>query len=75
VTGRTPQLDSSGLPFHEDDAAVIKEGLFVDKADPDLMLDEITVIDHAMTRPWAATRGYPRNPFENDGADDDAAIA
>ena len=26
------------------------------------MHDEITVIDHALTRPWTVTRTYVRNP-------------
>jgi hypothetical protein len=50
--------DSSGLPFHDDNAAVIKERLSVDKADPEVMRNEITVIDHALTRPWTVTRSY-----------------
>jgi hypothetical protein len=50
--------DSSGIPFHDDDAAVIKERLFVDHADAEVMRDEVTVIDHALTRPWTVTRTY-----------------
>ncbi len=50
--------DSSGMPFHDDNAAVIKERLFIDKADPEVMLNEVTVIDHALTRPWTVTRSY-----------------
>jgi hypothetical protein len=50
--------DSSGLPFHDDNAAVIKERLFIDKSDPQEMRNEITVIDHALTRPWTVTRSY-----------------
>jgi hypothetical protein len=50
--------DSSGTPFHDDNAAVIKERLFIDKADSEVMLNEVTVIDHALTRPWTVTRSY-----------------
>jgi hypothetical protein len=50
--------DSSGTPFHDDNSAVIKERISVDKADPEVMLNEITVIDHALTRPWTVTRSY-----------------
>jgi hypothetical protein len=50
--------DSSGMPFHDDNAAVIKERLSIDKADPEMMLNEVTVIDHALTRPWTVTRSY-----------------
>jgi hypothetical protein len=38
--------------------------MFLDKADPDVLRDEITTIDHALTRPWTITRSYrrQRNP-------------
>jgi hypothetical protein len=54
--------DSSGIPFHQDEAAVIKERMSIDKADPQVMLDEVTVIDHALTRPWTVTRTYRHVP-------------
>jgi hypothetical protein len=50
--------DSSGLPFHKDNAAVIKERIFLDKTNPEVMLDEITTIDNALTHPWTVTRSY-----------------
>jgi hypothetical protein len=52
--------DSSGTPFHTDGQAVIKERFSVDKTDPDVLHDEITSIDHALTRPWTVTRSYRR---------------
>ena len=52
--------DSSGLPFHKDDEAVVSEKLYADKADPNILHDEITVTDHALTRPWMVTRSYRR---------------
>jgi hypothetical protein len=42
----------SGMPFHDDNAAIIKERFYLDKADPDVLFDAITVIDHALTRPY-----------------------
>ncbi len=54
--------DSSGLPFHADDGAIVRERLFIDKADPEFMRNEITVIDHALTRPWTVTRSYHHVP-------------
>jgi hypothetical protein len=33
----------------------------LDKADPNLLHDEITVIDHALTRPWTVDKRYVRN--------------
>ncbi len=54
--------DSSGMPFHKDGQAVIKEKIQLDKADPNVLHDEITIIDHALTRPWVVTRSYKRSP-------------
>jgi hypothetical protein len=52
--------DNSGLPLHEDSQSVIRERIFQDKADPNILYDEITTIDHALTRPWTATKKYRR---------------
>jgi hypothetical protein len=52
--------DSSGIPFHKDGEAVITEKLYGDKDNPDLLHDEITTLDHALTRPWTVTRSYHR---------------
>jgi hypothetical protein len=54
--------DSSGMPFHQDDQTVIKERIYPDQADGDILHDEITTIDHALTRPWTVTRSYHRVP-------------
>lgn len=54
--------DASGLPFHRDGEAIVSEKLYADKADPNILHDEITVRDHALTRPWTVTRSYGRNP-------------
>jgi hypothetical protein len=54
--------DASGIPFHRDNQTVIKERIFIDKADRNLLRDEITVTDHALTRPWTVTRTYRHNP-------------
>ena len=52
--------DSSGMPFHRDGQTVIKERIYLDKANGDVVHDEITTIDHALTRPWTVTRSYHR---------------
>jgi hypothetical protein len=53
--------DSSGLPLHSDNATIVKERLSLDKAEPGRVLhNEITTIDHALTRPWTVTRSYRR---------------
>jgi hypothetical protein len=50
--------DNTGLPLHEDNQSIIKERIFQDKADRNFLYDEITTIDHALTRPWTATKKY-----------------
>jgi hypothetical protein len=48
------------LPTHADNQTVVKERIFLDKANPDILHDEITLIDHAYTRPWTILKSYPR---------------
>jgi hypothetical protein len=54
--------DTSGVPFHDDGQAVIKERIYLDKADKNTLWDEITVTDHALTRPWVKKQKATRNP-------------
>ena len=54
--------EGTGMPFHQDNQTVVKERLFLDKANSDALYDEITVIDHALTRPWTITKRYRRDP-------------
>ncbi len=51
-------FESSGLPLHEDNQTVVKERIYLDKNDQDILHDEITTIDHALTRPWTVDRIY-----------------
>jgi hypothetical protein len=53
-------FDSTGLPLHEDNQTIIKERIYQDPADANLLHDEITTIDHALTRPWTVTKSYRR---------------
>ena len=53
--------DSSGIPFHADGQAIINERLYPDKSNPNLLHNEITSIDSALTRPWTVTRSYRRD--------------
>jgi len=58
---RGPRIvDPTGIPLHADNQTVIKERIYLDKADPNRLYDEITVIDHALTRPWTITKKYLR---------------
>jgi hypothetical protein len=54
--------DASGLPLAFDNESAFKERFHLDKADPNLLHDEITVIDHALTRPWSVDKTFRRNP-------------
>jgi hypothetical protein len=54
--------DAAGVPLHHDNQSVFKERIYRDKTDKNMLHDEITVIDHALTRPWTVTRNLVRNP-------------
>jgi hypothetical protein len=54
--------DATGLPLHYDNQSVFMERIHRDKADANILHDEITVIDHALTRPWTVDKKYVRNP-------------
>ena len=54
--------DGAGLPLHFDNQSIFKERIHLDKADPSILHDEMTVIDHALTRPWTVDKRYVHNP-------------
>jgi hypothetical protein len=58
-------FDPSGIPLHADNETVVTERLYLDKANPDVLHNEITTVDHALTRPWTVTKNYrrERNPI------------
>jgi len=58
-------FDASGMPLHRDNQSIIKERISSDKTNPNVLLNEITTIDHSLTRPWTVTKRYRRNPNEN----------
>jgi hypothetical protein len=55
-------FDPSGIPLHSDNQTIVKERISL--AGTDVLRDQITTIDHALTRPWTITRSYrrARNP-------------
>jgi hypothetical protein len=53
-------FDAAGIPLHSDNQTIVKERIYQDKADPDVLYDEITTIDHALTRPWSVVRKMGR---------------
>jgi hypothetical protein len=52
--------DATGLPLHFDNDSTIKERIFLDKNDPNLLHDVITMFDRALTRPWTVDKTYRR---------------
>jgi hypothetical protein len=67
-------FEASGIPLHDDNQTIVKERFSLDKADRDTLLNEITTIDNALTRPWTVTKKYrrERNPiwYQNDCSED-----
>ena len=55
-----PRMIDNSIPLHEDDKTIVKERLSLDKNNPDVLRNEITTIDNALTRPWTVTRQYKR---------------
>jgi hypothetical protein len=53
--------DATGLPLHFDNQSIFKERFHLDKSNPNLLHDEITVIDHALTRPWSVDKTFRRS--------------
>src|SRR5215472_3090471 len=53
--------DEAGLPLHFDNQSVFRERIYRDKTDPNILHDEITTIDHALTRPWIVDKKYVRD--------------
>ena len=54
-------FDATGLPLHHDNQTIIKEKLYVDAKDSNIVHDEVTVIDHALTKPWTVVKNYQRS--------------
>ena len=54
--------DATGLPLAFDNQSTFKERIYRDKADPNILHDEITVVDHALTRPWTVDKKYVLDP-------------
>jgi len=55
-------FEMTGIPLHEDDQTIVKERIYLDKTDPNLLHNEITTIDNALTRPWTVIKDYRRTP-------------
>jgi hypothetical protein len=56
-------FEQSGMALHDDNQTVIRERIRLDKSDPNLLHDQVTVEDHALSRPWTIERVYRREPY------------
>jgi hypothetical protein len=54
--------DPAGLPLHHDNQSIFKERIYLDKTDKNILHNEVTVYDQALTRPWSMTRDLRRSP-------------
>ena len=52
--------DASGIPLHDDNQTVVKERIYLDRNDRNMLLFDVTVIDNALTRPWSVLKNYRR---------------
>jgi hypothetical protein len=52
--------EMTGIPLHEDNQTIVKERIYLDKTNPNMLHNEITTIDHALTRPWTVIKDYRR---------------
>ena len=66
--------EASGMPLGRDNQSVINERIYLDKNNPNMLHDEVTVTDHALTRPWTVDKHYVRQPdpiwYYNDCSED-----
>jgi len=53
--------DSTGIPMHKNNQTVVKERFYQDKTRADILHNEITTIDDALTQPWTITKNYRRD--------------
>jgi hypothetical protein len=54
-------FEATGLPLAFDNQSVFKERFHLDKKNPNILHDEITVFDNALTRPWSVDKTFRRS--------------
>src|SRR5262245_20517873 len=54
-------FEPTGIPLHDDGKSIITERIFLDPANPEILNNEVTTIDNALTRPWMVTKKYHRD--------------
>jgi hypothetical protein len=54
-------FDSTGIPMHKNNNTIVKERIYLDTRNPNVLHNEITTIDDALTHPWTITKNYRRD--------------
>jgi hypothetical protein len=54
-------FDATGLPLAFDNQSIFKERFHLDKKNANILHDEITVLDNALTRPWSVDKTFRRS--------------
>jgi hypothetical protein len=54
-------FEPSGIPLHADNQSIVLERIYLDSVDRDILHNDITTIDHALTRPWTVNKRYRRD--------------
>ncbi len=57
-------FDATGMPLHSDNQTIVKERIYTDKSNPNVLVNELTTFDSSLTRPWSVTKRAGRNPNE-----------
>ena len=60
-----PRSFDQATPLHTDNETIVKERIFLNKTNPNILHDEITTFDNALIGPWTVTKNYvrERNPI------------
>ncbi len=53
-------VEFSGIALHDDNQTVVRERIYVDRSNTEVMHNEITIIDHAFAWPWTVDKHYRR---------------
>jgi hypothetical protein len=53
-------FEFSGIPLHRDNQSIVKERIYLDQANKDILHNEVTTIDNALTRPWTVKKTFRR---------------
>jgi hypothetical protein len=53
-------FEASGIMMHPDNETVVNERMYLDPRDHNVLHNDITTTDHALTRPWTVNKRYLR---------------